>query len=102
MCLMAYDMEWQQVASAELGIIIISGPDCLHCIELQAQLSEKPLKVPFHWTNRNDGAEILEKYPLFAAAIDVLPFAGIFSHGKGIEIIRAASRERIEEVLSEL
>ena len=95
-------MGWQQVASAELGVIIISGPDCLHCIELQAQLSENPLKVPCHWIDRNEATELLEKYPLFAAAIDVLPIAGIFCHGEGRKVIRAASRERIEEVLSEL
>ena len=95
-------MGWQQVVSAELGVIIISGPDCLHCIELQAQLAENPLTVPCHWTDRNEGAEMLEKFPLFAAAIDVLPFAGIFSHGEGRDVVRAASRERIEEVLSEL
>ena len=95
-------MGWQQVVSAELGVIIISGPDCLHCIELRAQLSENPLKVPCHWTDRNDGSELLEKFPLFAAAIDVLPFVGIFSYGEGMDVIRAASCERIEEVLTEL
>ena len=39
-------MGWREVVSAELGIVIITADDCLHCIELEATLNEQPLDVP--------------------------------------------------------
>ena len=94
-------MGWPQVVSAELGAIIITAPDCLHCIELQAHLSERPLEIPCHWIEQKNAGDLFQRFPLFAQSIDVLPFAGIFSNGKVKAVIRAASRERIEEGLSE-
>ena len=88
--------------SAELGIVIITTSDCAHCIELEALLNEEPLEVPSLWIDKTEGDELFAKFPLFAASIDVLPCAGIFSHGDGKIAVRAATPERIKEALASL
>ena len=54
---MADDMGWQQVVSADVGVIIITAIDCLHCIELDAALAEAPLEVPFDWIDKENAEE---------------------------------------------
>ena len=95
-------MGWREVVSAELGIVIITADDCLHCIELEATLNEQPLDVPHLWIEKQNAVELFGEFPVFAAAVDVLPFAGIFSHGEVKSVIRAATPERIAEALAEL
>jgi hypothetical protein len=102
MFLMADGMGWPQVISSDVGIILITTEDCPHCTELQAILSEKPLDVPYHWIDKSDAEEIFAIYPHFEAAIDVLPFAGIFSNGEIVSVIRAATPERLKEELEHL
>ncbi len=97
---MACDMEWRELVSSELGAIIITADDCLHCIELQAALIESPLSIPNIWVEKREALELYAEYPLFAASIDVLPFVGIFSKGEGKAVIRAATPERIAEALA--
>ena len=46
------------------------------------------------------GSELDAQFPLFAASVDILPFAGVFSHGELKQVVRAATRERIEDALS--
>ena len=99
---MADDMGWPEVVSADVGVIIVTAEDCLHCIELEATLSETPLKVPSHWIDKEDGKEFFARFPLFAASIDLLPYAGIFSNGEGKAVIRAATSQRIAEALASL
>ena len=93
-------MEWREVVSSELGAVIITADDCLHCIELQAALIESPLSIPNLWIEREGAGELFAEYPLFATSIDVLPFVGIFSQGEGKAVIRAATPERIAEALA--
>ena len=95
-------MGWREVVSAELGIVIITDEDCLHCIELEAALQEEPLEVPSLWIEKGNGEDFFAEFPIFSASIDVLPFAGIFSHGAVNSVIRAATSERIAEALAEL
>ena len=99
---MADDMGWPEVVSAEVGVGIVTAVDCLHCIELEAVLSETPLEVPSHWIDKEDGEEFFARFPLFAASIDLLPYAGIFSNGEGKAVIRAATTQRIAEALASL
>ena len=99
---MADVMGWQQVVSADVGVIIVTAVDCLHCIELEAALSNTPLEVPSHWIDKDDAGELFSKFPLFAASIDLLPYAGIFSNGEGKVVIRAATSQRITEALASL
>ena len=99
---MADVMGWQQVVSADVGVIIVTAVDCLHCIELEAALSNAPLEVPSHWIDKDDAGELFSKFPLFAASIDLLPCAGIFSNGEGKAVIRAATSQRITEALTSL
>ena len=95
-------MGWREVVSAELGIVIITDEDCLHCIELEAALQEEPLEVPNLWIEKGNGEDFFAQFPIFSASVDVLPFAGIFSHGAVKSVIRAATPERIAEALAEL
>lgn len=95
-------MGWREVVSAELGIVIITDEDCLHCIELEAALQEEPLEVPSLWIEKGNGEDFFAEFPIFSASVDVLPFAGIFSHGAVNSVIRAATSERIAEALAEL
>lgn len=95
-------MGWADVVSAEVGVVIITAADCLHCIELQAALEEAPLEFPSHWIDKADGSEFFRQFPLFAASIDVLPYVGIFSNGEGKAVVRAATPQRIEDALSNL
>ena len=95
-------MEWREVVSSDLGVIIITTTDCLHCIELEAALNEHPLSIPSLWIEKTEAEEIYAEFPLFAAAIDVLPFVGIFSQGHGKTVIRAATPERIAEAIANL
>ncbi|MEE2747073.1 MAG: hypothetical protein VX473_01210 [Candidatus Thermoplasmatota archaeon] len=99
---MAHDMEWSQVVSSDLGIIIITADDCVHCIELQAALNERPLDFPSLWVDKKNAGEIFAQFPLFATSVDVLPFVGIFSRGEGEAVVRAATPQRIAEALAEL
>ena len=99
---MAEVMGWQQVVSADVGVIIVTAVDCLHCIELEAALSNAPLEVPSHWIDKDDAGEFFSQFPLFAASIDLLPCAGIFSNGEGKAVIRAATSQRIAEALASL
>jgi len=99
---MADVMGWQKVVSADVGVIIVTAVDCLHCIELEAALSNAPLEVPSHWIDKDDAGELFSKFPLFAASIDLLPYAGIFSNGEGKVVIRAATSQRITEALASL
>ena len=99
---MADGMGWQQVVSANVGVVIVTAVDCLHCIELEATLSEAPLEVPCHWIDKEDAAEFFSRFPLFAASIDLLPCAGIFVEGEGKAVVRAANSERIAEALATL
>jgi len=99
---MADGMGWQQVVSANVGVVIVTAVDCLHCIELEAALSEVPLEVPCHWIDKEDADEFFSRFPLFAASVDLLPCAGIFVEGEGKAVIRAASSERIAEALASL
>ena len=95
-------MGWREIVSAELGIVIITAENCAHCIELEAMLNEEPLDVPSVWIDKSEGDELFAEVPLFAASIDVLPCAGIFSRGEGKVAVRAATPERIKEALSSL
>ena len=95
-------MGWRDIVSAELGIVVITADDCLHCIELEAALNEQPLDVPNLWIEKQDAVELFGEFPVFAAAVDVLPFVGIFSQGAEKSVIRAATLERIAEALAEL
>jgi len=95
-------MGWREIVSAELGIVIITAEDCAHCIELEALLNEEPLDAPNVWIDKSEGDELFARFPLFAASIDVLPCAGIFSHGDGLIAVRAATPERIKEALASL
>ena len=97
---MAYDMEWRDVVSSDLGAIIITADDCLHCIELEAALTECPLSIPNLWIDKRKASQLFAEFPLFAASIDVLPFVGIFSQGEGKAVIRAATPERIAEAVA--
>ena len=99
---MADDMGWPEVVSADVGVVIVTAVDCLHCIELEAALSETPLKVPSHWIDKEDAVEFFARFPLFATSIDLLPYAGIFSNGEGKAVIRAATTQRIEDALASL
>ena len=95
-------MGWREVVSAELGIVIITDEDCLHCIEMEAALQEEPLEVPNLWNEKGNGEDFFAEFTNFSASEDVLPFAGIFSHGAVNSVIRAATSERIAEALAEL
>ena len=96
---MADDMGWPEVVDAEVGVVIITATDCLHCIELQAALTEQPLNVPSQWIDKVEGGELFHRFPIFAAAIDVLPCVGIFAKGEARTVVRAATPERIAEAL---
>ena len=52
------------------------------------------------WIDKKNGHDLYAEFPLLAASVDILPFAGIFSDGKLKHVVRAATRERIEDVLS--
>ncbi len=93
-------MAWKEIVDSELGIVIIRAEGCLHCVELHALLSEQPLNTPIVWMDKKEVTELYDHFPLFAASVDVLPFAGIFSVGELKHVVRAATRERIEEALS--
>ena len=95
-------MEWQQVVAADVGVIIITAVDCLHCIELEGALSEDPLEVPCVWIDKEESDELFTQFPIFAASLDLLPCAGIFSNGEGMAVIRAATSQRIAEALASL
>ena len=95
-------MEWRQVVAADVGVIIITAVDCLHCIELEGALSEEPLEVPSHWIDKEEAEELFTQFPIFAASVDLLPCAGIFSNGEAIAVVRAATSQRIAEVLTSL
>ena len=99
---MADDMGWPEVVSADVGVVIVTAVDCLHCIELEAALAEVPLEVPSHWIDKDNAGEFFSRFPLFAASIDLLPCAGIFSNGEGKAVIRAATSQRIAEALASL
>ncbi len=99
---MADGMGWQQVVSTDVGVIIVTATDCLHCIELDAALSEAPLDVPFTWIDKEDAGGLFTQFPVFAASIDLLPCAGIFSNGECKAVIRAATSQRIAEALASL
>ena len=99
---MADVMGWEQIVSQEMGLVIITGSDCVHCVELEATLCEKPINVPTCWVKKENAAELFAQFPLFAASIDVLPFVGIFSLGQGKAVVRAATHERITEALDRL
>tara|TARA_B100000214_G_scaffold359376_1_gene320737 strand:- start:963 stop:1262 length:300 start_codon:yes stop_codon:yes gene_type:complete len=95
----AFDMPWSKIVQSSHGIIIIRTDDCLNCIELEAQLENHDMGVPLLWINRKDAKEIFQQFPIFSAAVDVLPFAGIFSHGECIKTVRAATIKRLEDAL---
>ena len=88
--------------SAEVGIVVITADDCLHCIELEAALNEQPLDVPNLWIEKQNADELFAEFPVFAAAVDILPFVGIFSQGVEKSVVRAATPQRIAEALAEL
>ena len=88
-------MGWAEVVSADVGIVIVTAADCLHCIELEAALNEAPLEFPSHWIDKGVENEFFLQFPLFAASIDVLPYVGIFSNGEGKAVVRAATPQRI-------
>ena len=95
-----FDMAWEEIVDSELGVVIIRAEDCLHCVELRAILSERPISQPLVWMDKKNTTQLYERFPLFAASVDILPFAGIFSHGELKQVVRAATRERIEDALS--
>ena len=95
-------MGWADVVAADVGVVILTAVDCLHCIELEATLSEEPLDVPCDWIDKEDAVELLSQFPIFAASIDLLPCAGIFSNGEPRAVIRAATSQRIAEALASL
>ena len=95
-----FDMAWKEIVDSELGVVIIRAEDCLHCVELRAILSDRPLSSPMVWIDKKNANELYGRFPLFAASVDILPFAGIFSHGELKQVVRAATRERIEDALS--
>ena len=95
-------MGWRDIVSAELGIVVLTADDCLHCIELEAALNEQPLDVPNLWIEKLNADELFAEVPVFAAAVDVLPFVGIFSQGVEKSVVRAATPQRIAEALAEL
>ena len=95
-----FDMAWKEIVDSELGVVIIRAEDCLHCVELRAILSERPLSCPMVWIDKKNTNQLYGRFPLFAASVDILPFAGIFSHGELKQVVRAATHERIEDALS--
>ena len=60
------------------------------------------MEVPSLWIEKGNGEDFFAEFPIFSASVDVLPFAGIFSHGAVKSVIRAATPERIAEALAEL
>ena len=75
-------MAWKEIVDSELGVVIIRAEDCLHCVELRAILSERPLSCSIVWIDKKNAHDLYAEFPLFAASVDILPFAGIFSDGK--------------------
>ena len=55
---MADAMGWADVVAADVGVVILTAVDCLHCIELEATLSEEPLDVPCDWIDKEDAVEL--------------------------------------------
>ena len=80
-------------------VIIITAEDCLHCIELEAILAVAPLSVAHRFIEKGEATSLFADQTLFLHSIDVLPFAGIFDDSVCTEVIRAATRERLEEAL---
>ena len=70
-------MEWQQVVAADVGVIIITAVDCLHCIELGAVLSEEPLEVQ----SEDAESEVNPMVELVGKAISVGKPKGFFMQG---------------------
>ena len=93
-------MAWEKIVDSDLGIIIIRAEDCLHCVELRAVLNEHPLRAPNTWIDKKNANDLYKRFSLFAASVDILPFVGIFSNGELKQVVRAATRERIEDALS--
>ena len=52
------------------------------------------------WIDKKNTNQLYGRFPLFAASVDILPFAGIFSQGELKQVVRAATYERIEDALS--
>ncbi len=93
-------MAWEDIVDSELGIIIIRAEDCLHCVELRAILEQQPLSTDMAWVDKQNASELYSRFPLFAASVDILPFAGIFAEGELKQVVRAATRERIEDAIN--
>ena len=77
--------------------IILTGEDCPHCIELQAQLDGRG---DVEWMQTVDADELMEKDPLLAASVDILPYAILLDNGSPVAYVRAATPERMAEAES--
>ena len=74
--------------------IVLTGEDCPHCIELQAQLEGRN---DIEWMPTVEADNFLAKDPLLAASIDILPYAILISEGVPLAYVRAATPERMSE-----
>jgi hypothetical protein len=74
--------------------IILTGEDCPHCIELQAQLEGKE---GLEWMPTVEADTLLQKDPLLAASVDILPYAILISNEIPVAYVRAATPERMAE-----
>ena len=99
MRLVAFDMPWKEVVQSSPGIIIIRSEDCPHCVELEAQLEYHEVDAPVIWIDQKNAEDIFQQFPVFSGSVDVLPFAGIFSKGKCVNTVRAATIKRLKDAL---
>ena len=77
--------------------IILTGDECPHCIELQAQLEGR---TDVEWMPTIDAEALLEKDPLLAASVDILPYAILLINESPVAYVRAATPERMLEAES--
>ena len=74
--------------------IVLTKEDCPHCIELQAQLEARE---DIEWMPPVESAALLQKDPLLAASVDILPYAILISEDIPVAYVRAATPERMSE-----
>lgn len=77
-------------------VIILTAEDCLHCIELEAELDHAGLPSAWRFVDKARAHDLPE---LFLMMADVLPFAGLFRAGACLGTVRAATRAKLEEAL---
>ena len=77
--------------------IVLTGENCPHCIELQAQLDGRE---NVEWMPTVESTALLQKDPLLAASVDILPYAILISEEIPVAYVRAATPERMSEAES--